>query len=224
MIKLVLFDIEQTLIQTDTNFEEVREKLKILFVNKGLSKDFYFKPVLAKINEAVDILYKNHLIKNPNILKNKALNIIKNAEVNSVKSSSLIKGAKEVLEYFHNKNIMIGIFSRTSITAINKHISKYNLGPFQIIVGRETVSNPKPAAEGIIYAMNKLKVKPQQIIVVGDHPYDIEAGKIVGTFTVGLLGGIGSRDSLTNNGADIVLNSISELPRYFENFLNPKMS
>jgi len=54
--------------------------------------------------------------------------------------------------------------------------------------------------------------------MVGDHAMDISAGKAMGMFTIGVLTGAGTRETLTAAGADLIVESVRELARML---LNP---
>ncbi len=49
-----------------------------------------------------------------------------------------------------------------------------------------------------------------RITVIGDSPFDIEAGKLISAFTVGVATGYYNEDKLKSAGADIVLSSLLE--------------
>jgi len=46
------------------------------------------------------------------------------------------------------------------------------------VISNEDVKNPKPSPEGYENAMNKLKLKPKECMVVEDSPKGIESGKL----------------------------------------------
>lgn len=48
---------------------------------------------------------------------------------------------------------------------------------FDIIIGNDEISNPKPDPEIYLTAMSRLDVKPDECIVVEDSPHGIESGK-----------------------------------------------
>ncbi len=214
-VKLILFDFENTLVRIRIDLESIRERVRAFFAERGLPKDFNFKPILQKINDAIVALERKSLAENED-LKKAALKILTEEECLASQEATLIPGTKQTLEYLRSKNIMTGIFSRTSEMAIKTTLDKFNLEPFDVLVGRETVLNPKPSSEGIIFAINKLNLKPSEIIVIGDHPYDIKAGKSAGAFTIGVLTGVGNKKELTAAGADLVLESVSDFSKFYE--------
>ena len=51
--------------------------------------------------------------------------------------------------------------------------------------------------------------------MIGDTTVDMRAGKAAGAQTVGVLCGFGEEDELRQLGADLILNSTSDLPELF---------
>ncbi|GAA4606329.1 HAD superfamily hydrolase (TIGR01509 family) [Actinoplanes octamycinicus] len=49
------------------------------------------------------------------------------------------------------------------------------LGHFEVIVGGDQVTNPKPAPDGILHACGRLGVEPGSVAYVGDSPLDLQA-------------------------------------------------
>ena len=94
--------------------------------------------------------------------------------------------AKEVLKKLSKKGYKLGVISskRTDLVEHGLFITKL-LGYFQVVLGEEGASNPKPDPEGINNAMKQLKSK--KAMYVGDGVGDILAGKNANIDTVGVL-------------------------------------
>jgi len=105
--------------------------------------------------------------------------------------------ADKALKAFTDNHIRIGAVtasSRESMRPLSKHgLDQY----FQVMISGWDDGYPdKPAPDSIIACLNKLKVKPDEAIVVGDTPVDIIAGKRSGALTAAVLSGVASRDIL----------------------------
>lgn len=214
MVRLILFDLDGTLIVTGTDYELARNRIKALFKAQGLRDDFYFKPVLPKIREAARQVSSDR--EKQNNLISQALGFINQVEDQATKGSTLLKGVKETLAFFNQQKVLVGIFSRTSLSAIESEIEKFGLGKFAIIVDRETVPNVKPSPDGIFLAMERLKIKKEEVWVVGDFIYDMQAAASAGVLGLGVLTGVSSREELEDSGAAEVLNSVADLKNLYE--------
>lgn len=209
VIKLILFDFEDTLAKTSTDYESVRNKVRDFFVSQGLKENLVFKPILSDIKRACQILGSEGL-------ETRAIDIIAQSELDSSLGVTEISGARQTVNFFREKGLKIGVLSRTSLKAIEFCLKELNFPEFDMVLGRESVKNNKPDPEGINMALQKFDVSASEALVVGDHVYDIMAAKRAGAHSIGVLGGISNRESLINEGALSVLNSIKELPSFYE--------
>ena len=55
-------------------------------------------------------------------------------------------------------------------------------------------------------------VKPENCLMIGDTTVDMRAGVAAGAQTVGVLSGFGEEEELRKTGADLILNSVADLP------------
>jgi 2-phosphoglycolate phosphatase len=83
---------------------------------------------------------------------------------------------------------------------------------FDVVVAPRKGDAIKPDGEPLRRVAAALDVPPQELIMVGDGPQDIGAGKAVGAYTVGVEGGFLPLARLVEAGPDVLLTSLSELP------------
>jgi phosphoglycolate phosphatase-like HAD superfamily hydrolase len=86
-------------------------------------------------------------------------------------------------------------------------LSKY----FNVIVTGLSAPHTKPYPDPILLAAEKMGVKPQDCLMIGDTTVDIRAGKAAGAQTIGVLCGFGEEPELNQLGADLILKSTSDL-------------
>ncbi len=70
----------------------------------------------------------------------------------------------------------------------------------------------KPAPEPLLEIARLVQTPPGRLIMVGDGPQDIECGRAVGCFTVGIPGALIPEERLLAAGPHAVLRSLVELP------------
>lgn len=80
---------------------------------------------------------------------------------------------------------------------------------FDLILGSDSVPEKKPSPRPILHAMAFFGVSPGETAVVGDSPYDIEAGKAAGATTVAVTYGFRPAESLRD--ADYLIDSFEAL-------------
>ena len=123
----------------------------------------------------------------------------------------LIPGVKEMLTALH------GHFPMAVVTARNEEgtmqfLEQYDLLPFfDVIVTALTAEHSKPYPDPVIYAAQAMNVPVENCLMIGDTTVDIRAGKTAGAQTVGVLCGFGEEKELRQRGADLILDTTSEL-------------
>lgn len=84
------------------------------------------------------------------------------------------------------------------------------------IVGADTAQSMKPNPDPIIFALKQFGIEPSRTVMVGDTTDDIVAAKAAGVIACGVTYGFGTRKDLEDAGAEVIIESIEELPIYFQ--------
>lgn len=87
---------------------------------------------------------------------------------------------------------------------------------FDFVVAPTEQENKKPHPEPLQRVARGLGVAPETLIMIGDAPPDIGAGRAVGAHTVGVRGGFADVEVLEAAEPDVVLGSLLELPEYLK--------
>lgn len=82
---------------------------------------------------------------------------------------------------------------------------------FSVIVHGLSTEKTKPDPAPIIFAAEAVGVLPNECLMVGDTTVDMIAGKRAGAKTIGVLCGFGEEKELIRAGADLLLNSTTDL-------------
>ena len=86
---------------------------------------------------------------------------------------------------------------------------------FDIIVGSELDGTRIDKAEVIKEALRQAgDPSPERCIMIGDRLHDVVGAKKTGLPCIGVLYGYGSREELEETGADVIVNSVTELHEY----------
>ncbi len=130
--------------------------------------------------------------------------------------TSLLRDARQVLETLHGRGIKLAIatnklgrFSRE----IFEHFGLDKL--FAIIVGDEDVSQNKPHPEMLLYAIEKMGLRKEEVIFVGDSSIDIQTAKNAGVRVFAVPTGVTKREDLEKAQPTAVLHSLLDLLHYF---------
>ena len=173
-IKAVLFDFDGTLTEPGTlDFAAVRDAI-------GCRPD-------QAVLEFIQGLQDESACRN-------AMEILDRFEIEAAARSRPNAGAEDLVRSLRNRGMKMGIISRNSLQSIEIALKNFaTLRPehFDLILTRDDPYPPKPSPDGIRAAALRMGVPGDQVLVIGDYLFDIEAGYQAGARTV----------FLTNRGA-----------------------
>jgi pyrophosphatase PpaX len=106
-------------------------------------------------------------------------------------------GVPEVLAELHARGHPMAIVSSKLDRGIRMSMDYFDLTKyFDVIVGIESTKHHKPHPEPVLFALNKLGVKPTEAVFVGDSPHDVEAGNAAGVPVIACTWGAYTRDEI----------------------------
>jgi len=128
-----------------------------------------------------------------------------------VKKYILVPGVDILLERLKGRYPMSVISAREEKSTL-RFLNQFDLLKyFDVTVTGLSTVHTKPYPHPILFAAQKMGVKPEECLMIGDTTVDMRAGKSAGAQTVGVLCGFGEKDELLKMGADLILNSTNEL-------------
>ena len=128
--------------------------------------------------------------------------------------SRVIDGVVETLTALSDAGLPLAVATtRVARSAEAVLIEKGLRDHFRFILGRDDVPAPKPAPDIIHAAAARLEVEVSACLMVGDTEADVGAARAAGARAWAVLGGIGTEQALREAGADLILSTISDLPR-----------
>ena len=208
--KLVLFDLDGTLIDTAPDF--------LISLNNVLSnhsrENVTMEKIRPHISEGSSKLIKLFFEINEEHMsfeqyKNEFLNEYSS---NLTKSSRLFDGMETIIQYLNDNGIMFGVVTNKYHEYAEPIINSFpELQTIKILVCPDHVSISKPDPEGILLACSKLKVSPKDAVYLGDHINDLKAGLAAGTDVIGCLYGYSLEEVDIDNLKCKSVNSVSEI-------------
>jgi phosphoglycolate phosphatase len=82
---------------------------------------------------------------------------------------------------------------------------------FPAVVAQGDLPTQKPSPGPILEIARQLGIEPSQLVMVGDGPQDIEAGRRAGCRTIGVQGGFLAPERLLSSQPDVLIESLAEL-------------
>jgi len=131
---------------------------------------------------------------------------------NPLKKFLLIPGVDKMLTSLKGRYRMAVVSARDEKSTM-RFLNQFDLMKyFDIVVTGLSAPYTKPYPHPILFAAQKMGVKPAECLMIGDTTVDMRAGKSAGAQTVGVLCGFGEEEELRKLGADFILKSTSDLP------------
>ena len=123
----------------------------------------------------------------------------------------LVPGVDVLLSQLKRRYPMSVVSARDEKATI-RFLEKFDLVKyFDAVITGLSAERTKPYPDPILLAAQKMRVKPEECLMIGDTTVDIRAGKSAGAQTVGVLCGFGEEEELLKMGADLILKNTTEL-------------
>ena len=121
-------------------------------------------------------------------------------------------GIIDMMHELQKKGIKITIFSnKPHRTAIKVSDALFPNGMIDICYGAREGVKLKPDPQGVYEILEKLALKPEECLYIGDTGTDMMTGKAAGLYTIGVLWGFRGREELEENGADAIIKHPAEI-------------
>lgn len=124
----------------------------------------------------------------------------------------LYEGVPEMLAHLKSAGFSMGV-----VTSKGSHVAERGLALlgirdfFSVVIGEDDVHLHKPDPAPVLMALNRMGARPAGAWMIGDSPYDIQAGRAAGCRTAAVLWGPFSRESLAVTNPTAFADSPAEL-------------
>jgi phosphoglycolate phosphatase len=210
----VLFDFDGTLVDLNIDFDRMRRDVEALLPRYGLSLEgnehLY---TLELIRQSMHSLMARDGESAAETFRQAAHTAIVAVELEAAAGAEIHAGVPELMERLQQHGLKIGIVTRNCRAAVERILGQNTL-PHDVLVTRDDVDQVKPHPEHLTTALRCLGVPAERALMVGDHPMDIQAGRVIGTRTVAVLTGYSPRERFLPEQPDMILNEVGELRRH----------
>jgi len=201
MIKAVIFDFDLTLVNS------LWQKLFMLWKFSRQNKASFIK-ILISLPKIFGMPARD-LAKKYSSFPVKETMKRYNQQFIETEQHAKFKG-KNILKELKKRKIKTGIISNELKDCILYSLKKHN-AKVDIVLSTENTSKAKPHPYLLHKAMKKLKVKPSEVLYVGDHPKDIQMGKRAKVKTAGLINILHGKRALKKEKPDYLIRKLSEI-------------
>ncbi|WP_439273789.1 HAD family hydrolase [Pseudochrobactrum sp. HB0163] len=131
------------------------------------------------------------------------------------KQAVAVEALTQTLQALRKAGFVLGIATNDSEAGARATAAALGISDlFSGFVGYDTAARAKPHADPLLHFAAEIGVTPAEVAMVGDNPHDLECARAAKAgLAVGVLTGNSPREVLEPL-ADIVLDSIADLPDY----------
>ena len=179
-IKIVLFDLDGVLVDMPNgHFESLNKALRLFGTEIEPKEHFEFFNGLPTKKKVAELENQKRL---PSGLCD-FINEIKQQYTKEIIPKYCPPSYSKIilLKELKNKGLKIGCCSNSTRETLHLMLKSAHLFDFfDIIIGNDEVTNPKPHPEMYLTAMSRLGAKPSECIIVEDSPHGITSAKASG--------------------------------------------
>jgi HAD superfamily hydrolase (TIGR01509 family) len=153
---------------------------------------------VAKLDEAVDRFHEYH-------------------EAYHGEAVQLVEGIVDVIDHARSLGWRVGVFTGKGRRPATFSLVELGLWDrVEHLISGSDVTRPKPDPEGVFIASQALGVPVEGILLAGDSPADVQAGRSAGARTAAVLWAAFRPERLREAGADFVCERVEDLQAAIE--------
>jgi len=219
-VKAVIFDLDGTLVGFNLDYRALRAEVRGYLAKVGVPASVLsLKETIFEMLKKTEIFVRNSgkSAEEMAAIRSEALGIAEKYELEAAMSTGVLSGAVETLKALKRMGLKIGLCTINSEKSASYILQRFKIAEFfDVTITRNMVSQVKPHPEHLQVVLNALSVAPEESVVVGDSSADMQCARELKTIAVGLPTGISTVQQLTNQGANYIITSITDLPVLIE--------
>ena len=189
-IRAIIWDLDGTLIDFKINSIGARRKAIKVLRNHGILKSELSiqRSILENVKRSRLIFHQRGFSpKDIQKIITEVNNVVIAVEHQAALKATLTKGIEDVLEFLKKNSIKQAIFTYNTHenALLSLKVAKID-SYFEIIVGRDDITNLKPHPDHVKRICELLNVQIDEILIIGDTNTDIEAALNIGSNSIAL--------------------------------------
>jgi phosphoglycolate phosphatase len=206
-IRTLIYDLDGTLIDSacdiQTSLNEVLKRTKRLPLDRALTERYIGGGLPQLLQQAFGMLTQAEL-------DEIRAEFVQEYSKRCLESTLLYEGVREVLEHFSPKTqvILTNKPERFSIQVLEGLKADHF---FSLILCGDSTPFIKPAKELVDIIQKEFPTKPEEMMIIGDSPVDIQTGKMSGIKTCAVTYGYRKRNELEAEKPDFLISNLREL-------------
>lgn len=125
----------------------------------------------------------------------------------------LYPGIGDMIAALHGEGYRMAVVTSKATRFAVRGLQVFGLQAFfEAIIGEDEVTAHKPDPEAVLLALSGMDVPPENAWMIGDSPWDMQAGRAAGCRTAAVLWGPFSREALAPDAPDLYIERPPDLP------------
>ena len=215
MVKLVIFDLDGTLINSNGDLKFCMNKMLEDYGLPKITTEETYQFVGYGARRFVELALKGNL----DNFEERFLTFNKYLATFSGDNAYIYEGLDELLLTLKEKGVKLAIVSNKQQDAtdfvVNKMLGKYN---FDVVCGIGGNFKTKPDTTAVEYVLKTLGIKKEETLYVGDSEIDMLTAINAGLNSVGVLWGFRTKEQLIEKGGKVFAETAKELYDLIEKF------
>lgn len=137
---------------------------------------------------------------------------------NMLRKTSPYEGIDETLKMLKKLGVKIGVVSNKPHDATKEMCRFYFPSILDVVIGDNPERKKKPAPDNIFEILKLLGSDKAETLYIGDSDVDMETAKNAGLDSAGVTWGYRSEETLTEHGADYIIEKPGQLIQLVTNF------
>jgi len=180
LVKAIFLDFDGTIIDSS---KDLANSINFMLKSLGL-KTFEIDLIRSWIGGGATKLVQKALNEAGGEFSDEALQIfLSHYEKNLINQTYLYDGVKDTLLEL-KKDYILTLITNKPYKFVNPILKHFDLDIFEIVLGGDSLEYKKPHPYPLEYCMDKLNLKPDEVVMVGDSFNDIEAAKNAGVKSI----------------------------------------
>ena len=128
--------------------------------------------------------------------------------------NSVYPGVEEMLQKLKEEGLMLAVATSKPELFSKQILEHFALTRYFDFIGGAAMDETRTTkVEVLSYALQELQVDPAKAVMIGDRENDMEAASLLGTESIGVLYGYGSKEELANAGAKVFADTPMDICR-----------
>ena len=140
-------------------------------------------------------------------------NFLRHYEVDLSSRTRPMPGAADALSTLAAEGLLLAVCTNKPVALAKVLLTRFDLDHrLVLVIGGDSLPTRKPDPAPLLHIADRLHLRPQQVLVVGDSRHDVQAAQAAGMAVVGVRHGYDQGEDIGLSRPDAVIDSLDGLP------------